>query len=207
MKKLPILVIATRNQAKVRYYQVALASIAEQVTGLNDLGVSGKPEETGTTAGENARIKARFYAALTGLPVFCEDEALYADFLKPEQQPGVYVRRIDGVIESSDEGLLAHWERLLRDVEPGRRTGYWHIAYCLATPGGYVAVTEHDHPIKFYTLEPNRKRISGWPLSSIEGSVKLDHPHSERTSEELAAAQEETKALLENAMRELLAAM
>ncbi len=81
MKKLKKLVIATRNPAKVDYYRPILTEISDEVIGLHETHVEGKPAETGQTAEGNAEVKARFYSQKCELPVFCEDEALYVDFL------------------------------------------------------------------------------------------------------------------------------
>ena len=177
--------IATRNPSKVEYYRDILIQFASEVVGLNDLGVEGKPTETGETAEQNAEIKARFYSQKTGLPVFCEDEALQVDFLPKEKQPGTQVRRINGVDEVDDDKLLAHWETLVVKVSEDKRTGRWHIAYCLAMPDGQVRTVSRDHEVMFFS--PSSKvRLPGWPMSSLEGSVRFGKPSSEQTSEEKA---------------------
>ena len=145
------LVIATRNPGKVSYYSDILDRFAPSVVGLDDLGVKGKPEETGETAEENAEIKARFYLEKTRLPVFCEDEALEVDFLPKDQQPGVHVRRINGKDETSDDKLLLYWETIVAKVPKDKRTGRWHIAYCLALPSGKIKTVSRDHEILFFS--------------------------------------------------------
>jgi len=97
------IVIASRNPAKVEYYRSIFTKVAGEVLGLTDLRIEGKPTEIGETSEKNAEIKAKYYAKKTDSPVFCEDEALYADFLPPDKQPGTRVRRINGVDEVSDE--------------------------------------------------------------------------------------------------------
>ncbi|MFH1895888.1 MAG: non-canonical purine NTP pyrophosphatase [bacterium] len=196
------IVIATRNPAKLEYYQGVLEGLTEQVLGLVDFDIDQKPEELGKTARENAEIKARFYADLTGETVFCEDEALYADFLPLERQPGVYVRRVNGR-ELSDDELLAHWEEIIKPVAPDKRTGFWRIAYALAVKEGGVRAVERDHPIRFY-YPASKIRLQGWPLSSIEGSTHLNKPHSERTPEEVALEQERNRQTLKQIFEELL---
>jgi XTP/dITP diphosphohydrolase len=56
------------------------------------------PEETGRTFGENARLKARYYASATGLLTVAEDSGLEIDAL--QGAPGVESARFGGV-ESS----------------------------------------------------------------------------------------------------------
>lgn len=197
------LVIATRNPAKVEYYRDILIRFAPVVLGLSDLGVEGKPTETGETAEQNAGIKARFYSEQTNLPVFCEDEALFADFLSEDSQPGVHVRRINGVDEVDDNVLLSHWEKLVAEIPKARRTGRWHIAYCLAMPDGKVKTVSRDHEVLFFS--PSSKvRLPGWPMSSLEGSVRFGKPSSEQTSEEKALSKQFLVEEILEKFRELL---
>ncbi len=129
MEKPSCLVIGTRNQAKHALYGRLLGTMGVESLGLGDFSIDGRPHESGLTAEENAALKARFYAAQTGLDAFAEDEALYVDFLPAEQQPGVHVGRIEGVDEADDDALLAHWENVVARVPEEQRTGHWHIAY------------------------------------------------------------------------------
>lgn len=43
MKKIESIVIASRNQAKVEYYQSILSEVTARILGLTDLGVEGRP--------------------------------------------------------------------------------------------------------------------------------------------------------------------
>ncbi len=177
------IVIATQNPAKRNRYQRLLAPYVKGIVSLADLGLIDKPQEKGETAEENATIKAKFYCAQSQLPVLSEDEALYVDFLPPDQQPSVHVRRIEGRDEASDEALLEHWEKIIEPVPADSRTGHWHIAYALALPNGTVSVVSLNHSIVFFS--PSSKvRLPGWPMSSLEGPVGFNKPHSELTPEE-----------------------
>jgi XTP/dITP diphosphohydrolase len=60
-------------------------------------------EETGTTFVENAIIKARHAAKLSGLPVIADDSGLMIDAL--DFQPGVYTARYAGVGCSSQDNI------------------------------------------------------------------------------------------------------
>ncbi len=183
MREIEKIVIATRNPAKVEYYRDILTPFAHSVVGLEDVGVEDKPAETGETAEQNAEIKARYYSQKTSLPVFCEDEALQVDFLPESQQPGVHVRRINGIDEVDDNKLLEYWEKIVAQVPEDKRTGRWHIAYSLAIPNEKIKTVSRDHEVLFFS--PSSKiRLPGWPMSSLEGSVRFRKPSSEQTPEE-----------------------
>lgn len=61
---------------------------------LTDLGAADAPEETGATFAENARLKARYYAARTGLLTVAEDSGLEVDAIG--RGPGVESSRFGG---------------------------------------------------------------------------------------------------------------
>ncbi len=202
MVKIEIIVVASGNPAKVDRYKMLLANVSGQVVGLKDLGITEKPEETGSTAEKNAEIKAKFYTDRTHLPVFCEDEALHVDFLPPNQQPGVHVRRINKTDEVDDKRLLSYYQDLVAKTPAKNRKGHWHIAYCLAIPDGNFKVIANDFPVNFY-YPPSKIVIPGWPLSSIQGSVLIGKPHSEMTEEDHKLINLNRDRKLEIAIREL----
>jgi inosine/xanthosine triphosphate pyrophosphatase family protein len=181
--KLNKIVIATRNPAKKARFSRLLEKIAQQVLGLDDLGVTGRPFETGETAEANAEVKARYYSQATGLPVLCEDESLFVDFLPESKQPGVHVRRVNRREEVDDDKLLKHWEKIVASVPFHNRTGQWHIAYCLATTDGRIHTASLDHPIHFFSPSSNIRK-PGWPMSSLQGPARFGKPETELTVEE-----------------------
>lgn len=203
MRSIEKLVIATRNPAKIGYFRDMLAQFASTVLDLSDLGIEGKPVESGETAEQNAQIKANFYLDKTNLPVFCEDESLFVDFLPENNQPGVHVRRINGVDEVDDEALLRYWEELITRVPPNQRTGKWHTAYCLAMPTGKIKIAVKDHEILFFS-PPSKTRLPGWPMSSLEGSVRFGKLSSEHTLEEKALAKQLLKKEILEKFEELI---
>jgi len=88
------LLLATTNQGKLGEIRALLAGCAVELVTLNDLPPIVEPEEAGDTFEENARLKALYYAARSGLRAVAEDSGLVIDALDGE--PGVrsarYVR-------------------------------------------------------------------------------------------------------------------
>lgn len=202
--QIDLLLIATRNPAKEARYREIFARYTNRVIGLGDITVTGKPEEHGETAEENAEIKARFYASKAGCVAFAEDEALSVDFLPEALQPGVHVRRINGIDEASDGQLLAHWEVLIAGVPQAKRTGSWHVAYYIAHPDGTAHTFALDFPIRFYAPS-SPVRIPGWPMSSLEGPVEFHKPHSELTDEEKRLANQRIDQAVAKTIQKILA--
>lgn len=89
------LLIATRNQGKVREIESILADSGWAFTSLRSFpGVEETPAETGATYAENAILKARFYALATGQCALADDSGLEVEALGGA--PGVYSARYAG---------------------------------------------------------------------------------------------------------------
>lgn len=84
------LVLASGNAGKLREFARLLAPLGIAPIPQSQLGVSDA-EETGLTFVENALIKARHAAAITGLPALADDSGIEVDALDGE--PGIYSAR------------------------------------------------------------------------------------------------------------------
>ncbi len=99
------LVLASGNAGKVRELSAMLAEHAIEVVPQNSLGVH-EVEETGLTFVENAILKARHAAEITGLAAVADDSGLEVDALKGA--PGIYSARYagDGADDASNNAKL-----------------------------------------------------------------------------------------------------
>ena len=92
--KLPSkIVLATGNLGKVKELSAMLQGLQIEVVPQSEFAVS-EVAETGTTFVENAIIKARHAARITGLPAIADDSGLAVDALGGA--PGVYSARYAG---------------------------------------------------------------------------------------------------------------
>ncbi len=92
----------------------------------------GDPVEDGPTFEANARIKARFALAATGLPSLADDSGIEVDALGG--RPGVHTRRFAGPAATDADNNA----KLLRDLEglPADRRGARYVCVlALARPG------------------------------------------------------------------------
>jgi XTP/dITP diphosphohydrolase len=160
------LVIGTNNPAKFKRYQRILSRYPHlHVLSPEDIQAHPDFIEEGTSAQENARIKATAYARYTGLPALGIDEALYFPALPPEEQPGVLVRRYAGT-EVPDEALLSIFLEKARQLEPEQRQAKWFFAVCLALPDGQI----YEEEVEFsgmLTDQPHLPYPPGYPLSAL----------------------------------------
>lgn len=127
----PRLVVATRSAHKLRELTELLHLERGVLVSLDDLGVAGEPVEDGPTFEANARIKARFAAAATGLPSLADDSGIEVDALGGE--PGVLTRRYSGpnaTDASNNTKLLA----ALAGLPPERRGARYVCVLALALP-------------------------------------------------------------------------
>ncbi len=126
------IVLATGNPGKVREIQRILGEFGVEVVPQTELGV-GDADETGTSFVENALIKARHAAMLTGLPAIADDSGLVVDAL--DGRPGIYSARYSGADATDDSNI----DKLLQELcgVPGdKRTAAFH---CCAV---YVSVND-----------------------------------------------------------------
>lgn len=115
-------VLATGNAGKVREMADLLADFGLDVVAQSDLNVISA-EETGLTFIENAILKARHAAQITGLPAIADDSGLAVDALGGA--PGIYSARYAGE-DASDEQNLQKLLTALENVPDDRRQAQFH---------------------------------------------------------------------------------
>lgn len=117
-------VLATGNKKKVEELNALLADLNYAVVPQSEFNVESVPE-TGTTFVENAIIKARHAARITGLPAIADDSGIEVDALLG--RPGVYSARYAGE-DASDQDNLEKLLEEMNGVPPVLRTArYWCV--------------------------------------------------------------------------------
>jgi XTP/dITP diphosphohydrolase len=118
-------VLASGNAGKLREFSELLASTGRALIRQSELGIE-PPPETGATFLENALLKARNAARLSGLPAIADDSGIEVDALGGA--PGVYSARYAGE-GASDAANLAKLLSALDDVpDPQRGARYRCVA-------------------------------------------------------------------------------
>lgn len=103
------IVLASNNPGKVREVNALLTGQRITVVPQSEYGVP-EAEETGLSFVENAILKARHAALLTGLPAIADDSGIEVDALNGA--PGIYSARFAG----KGVGDRANLEKLLADL-------------------------------------------------------------------------------------------
>ena len=85
------LLVASTNQNKIREIRQILEGVPAEILTLLDVAPVPEPEESGSTFAENARLKALYYNAATGLPSVADDSGIEIEAL--DNGPGVHSAR------------------------------------------------------------------------------------------------------------------
>jgi len=124
------IILASGNVGKIREIADLFSSLGVTVTPQDAFGIES-PEETGATFIENALLKARHAAQISGLPAIADDSGLSVDAL--DGRPGVRSARYAGENATDDENV----DRLLEemaDVPDDNRGGGFCCAAVLVFP-------------------------------------------------------------------------
>ena len=139
MKKL---LVATRNSGKVREFSRMMSHLSTDllfdVVGLDDLRIDLEVEETGSTFEENAVLKARQYADVSGEVTLADDSGLVVDALNGA--PGVLSARYGGDGLNDEDRVRLLLENMY-DIPGWERTARFIAVIALVgpdVPGGLV---------------------------------------------------------------------
>ena len=135
----PRLVVATLNPAKGRELVDLLGDVPFDIQLLADVPGARLPAETGATYAENALLKARTAAKLTGALALGDDSGIEVDAL--DGAPGLYSARFGGA-GLDDRGRLELLLERLRGVPAARRTARFRCVIALTGPARAEQVVE-----------------------------------------------------------------
>lgn len=134
-----ILVVATRNQKKLKELQELLADMPVTIRLISEFPDAPEVEETGQTFAENAELKARSAAESTGHIALADDSGLEIDALGGK--PGVMSNRFAGP-DASDQDKYMLILNLMDCIPDEHRSARFRAAVAIATPQGEVVVVE-----------------------------------------------------------------
>lgn len=124
MKKI---VLASSNKDKIVEIKSLFKNLNLELIPQTELKIEDA-DETGTTFFENAIIKARHAAKLSGLPAIADDSGLSVDYL--HGAPGVYSARYAGKNATNNDRI----QKLLTELKNApeeKRTGSYHCVIAL----------------------------------------------------------------------------
>jgi XTP/dITP diphosphohydrolase len=143
-----LLLLATENHGKVVEMQALLAGLEVKLITPADMKIEIDVEETGTTYAENAALKARAYAAASGLVALGDDSGLEVEAL--DGQPGLHSHRFCPKPDATDADRRAYLLELLSAKPVPLGAPGWpacfHCTVAVSTPGGEVHFAEGQCP-------------------------------------------------------------
>ena len=135
----PKILLATNNRAKVKEYAKLLQGIPYRIVSLEDVNISEQVAETETSFEENAILKAKRYAEMSGLITIADDSGLEVDALGGE--PGVRSARYAGEGASDKERIDFLLNKIV-DVPWEKRLAQFRCVIAIAYPDGEVQICQ-----------------------------------------------------------------
>lgn len=132
------IIFATGNAGKMKEIRSILADLGMEILSMKEAGVNIAIEENGSTYEENALIKARAVAAVTGDIVLADDSGLEIDYLNKE--PGLFSARYlgeDTPYSVKNASLISR----LEGVPKEKRTTRFVCAIAAVLPDGRELTT------------------------------------------------------------------
>jgi XTP/dITP diphosphohydrolase len=188
----PIVVLATRNQGKIREFQEILRNVDIELKSLNDFGPLPEVVEDGETFDDNAYKKAHFTAKVLGLPAIADDSGLEVEAL--DGAPGVRSARYAGENANDRENI----DKLLREMAgQSNRKAAFTCFISIAVPSG-PALTYEGHCEGEITSEP--RGTDGFGYDPV-----FFHPPTGRTFAEMSLEEKNQVSHRGSALAELAA--
>jgi XTP/dITP diphosphohydrolase len=188
----PMVVLATRNQGKIREFQHILRNADIELKSLNDFGPIPEAVEDGETFDDNAYKKALFTAKILGLPAIADDSGLVVEAIGGA--PGVLSARYAG----KKAGDRDNMDKLLREMAGQQnRKAAFECVISIAVPSG-PALTYEGRCEGEITTEP--RGVEGFGYDPV-----FFYPPAGKTFAEMTMAEKSKVSHRGRALSELAA--
>ena len=179
------IIFATTNQSKSKRFSKGLKELGIEVLSLKVINIKLDVEENGSTAIENALIKARECYRLTNKPCMGMDDTLYMEGVPEDRQPGLFVRRVNGK-SLTDEEALDYYTNLVKEYgKDGKINCKWIYGLAVINENGEEATYTWSKD-NFYMVSSKSDKINpGYPLNSISKYKKLDKYFTDVTLDDI----------------------
>ena len=168
------IIYGTKNKAKLEDMRKILSGLDLEITGLSDIDiVLPDVDESGNDPLKNAEIKALSYYKIFRAPVFSCDSGLFITGLDEKLQPGVHVRRINGVYMSDNE-MIDYYSKLAGTFNGNCEARYRNAICLIADEKNIFSYSGDDISGERFILSPSRHKMQteGYPLDSISIHMK-----------------------------------
>ncbi|MFO7760934.1 MAG: XTP/dITP diphosphatase [Thermodesulfobacteriota bacterium] len=184
-----MLILATRNQGKIKEFRELLNHYPVDLKSLKDFGPIPEAVEDGATFDDNAYKKAHFTAKVFGIPVISDDSGLVVEAL--DGAPGIHSARYSGE-NATDQDNIA---KLLEEMKGKKnRKAAFECVISIAVPSG-PALTYESRCEGLITEEPRGE--GGFGYDPVFYSPELGKTFAEAEASEKNRISHRGKALAE----------
>ena len=200
------LLFATGNENKYQLMKRRLKELENvEVIMPKHINIKIDVNEDGKTAEENAIKKAKAYYDETNLAVIAEDSGLWVERFSEEEQPGLFVKRIDGRDDLTDEEIL---KRYIEKIEKagGQTNARYKTGIAVINEKGEIYSKTVDEESFIFTSKKDEKGyIKGGLLDIISYDPINKKYFNELTEEEKSKRyiriDEEIRSMVEKIIR------
>jgi len=165
------LLFATGNEKKCELMRKRVKEIKNiEVVMPKQINININVNEDGKTAEENAIKKAKAYYAATKLATIAEDSGLWIEKFAIEDQPGLFVKRVNGREDLSDEEILECYIQKLNKVG-GKSNARYITGIAVVNENGEVFSKTIYEEIFILTSKKNEK---GYTLGGFLDVISYD---------------------------------
>ena len=196
------LLFATSNEMKYSLMKKRLEELKElELVIPKMLDINIDVVEDGTTPEENAIKKAKQYYEVTKLPTIAEDSGLYIDEFSFDEQPGLFVKRVNGIEGLSDQEILNYYIDKLNKYG-GKSLAAYHTGVCLIDSDGnvYSSLIKENKFLLTNEIDKDSISIKGGVLDCISYDLEAKKYFALRSDEDIKKHYEQ----LDNDYRELV---
>ena len=162
------IVIASHNEGKVNEIKDLLIPLGISVISSRDAKLP-EPEETGSSFVENAELKAKVAAEISGLPAISDDSGLNVSALGGA--PGIYSARWAGKSKDFNKAMHRVADALLMSGQYDKKA-YFHCALCLSWPDGESESVEGILPGQIVWPARGNKGFGYDPIFMPDGYIE-----------------------------------
>lgn len=151
------LLFATGNENKYKLMKRRLEEFENvEVIMPKHINIKITVEENGKTAEENAIKKAKAYYNETKISTIAEDSGLWVEKFSEEEQPGLFVKRINGREDLSDEDIINCYIEKLRKIG-GQSNARYKTGIAVINEKGEIFSKTIDEELFIFTSNKNEK--------------------------------------------------
>lgn len=156
---------ATTNPAKIKKFKSELEKNGIELKTLSEIDKKIEIIENGKDAIENAYIKAKSCYDVTKITSIGMDNNLFIEGISDEEQPGVFVRRVNGKDELNDKEMIEYYTGLVKKYG-GKLNAKWVFGIVVYN-GKEIKKYSWERNGFYFVDKESQHKHPGYPLDSI----------------------------------------